>query len=283
MTPPAFQIIANKPIYQYGKNNRHTSKVEHRNDLTHSLPLDIRRSSKKRKNTKKKNVFKMNEKELTYKKICNRSLFFEKREGKETSLYNGNESYDAYKTHEDMTITKYESKVKICWDENKDIFEFSPNQSDSNNIIMVVEDNENELRCPNCCITYMNKLSLKNHIQVCKVKNWSTSSISLHKSRVHSPSNEVYDQQKKAYEGIHKLSEDEKKSLKILEESCFNNMDKISYESINLKEELVNENSFSMMYKCEECDEEYGNTIKFARHCYAHTFMKTGMSFCFSL
>ena len=177
-----------------------------------------------------------------------------------------------------MTITKYESKVRVCLDLNKDMFELSPNQSDSNNIIMVVEDNDDELRCPNCCITYMNKMSLKNHIQVCKVKNWSTSSTSLHKSRIHSSSIEQHDQQKRAYEGILKLSEDEKKSLKILEESCFNNMDKISYESINLKEEQANKNSFNMIYKCEECDEEYGNTIKFARHCYAHTFMKTGMA-----
>ena len=50
----------------------------------------------------------MKEKELTNEKICNRSLYFEKREGIETSLYNGNELYDAYKTHEDVAITKYE-------------------------------------------------------------------------------------------------------------------------------------------------------------------------------
>ena len=108
MSPPAFQIIPHKPLYQYGKNNRYTSKVEHENDLKHSLPLHISRSSKKRRNTKNKNVLKMKEKELTNEKICNRSLYFEKREGIETSLYNGNELYDAYKTHEDVAITKYE-------------------------------------------------------------------------------------------------------------------------------------------------------------------------------
>ena len=62
----------------------------------------------------------MNEKELSHKKICNRSLFIEEREGKETSLYHCNASYDTYKNHEDMTITKHESKVKVCWDENKE-------------------------------------------------------------------------------------------------------------------------------------------------------------------
>ena len=52
MSPPAFQIIPHKPIYQYGKNDRYTTKVEHKNDLKQSIHLDINKSSKKRRNTK---------------------------------------------------------------------------------------------------------------------------------------------------------------------------------------------------------------------------------------
>ena len=152
-------------------------------------------------------------------------------------------------------------------------------EADDDTIKMVIEEDDDELRCPYCRITYMSKLSIKNHVQVCKDKTEPNSSFNFVKEHSNNPSQRGIFQQKKTNEGILKLNLDEKKSLKILEESCFSNMDRISYESINLKEEKRYKHALNMNYRCEECDEEYSDTTKFARHCYAHTFIKTGRFF----
>ena len=152
-------------------------------------------------------------------------------------------------------------------------------EADGDTIKMVIEEEDDELRCPYCRITYMSKLSIKNHVQVCKDKTAPNLSFNFVKEHSNNPSQSGILQQNTGYEGILKLNEHEKKSLKILEESCFSNMDRIFYESINSREEKRLKNTLNMNYRCEECDEEYNDTTKFARHCYAHTFIKTGKHF----
>ena len=75
---------------------------------------------------------------------------------------------------------------------------------------MEVENDDEELRCPNCRITYMNKMSIKNHIQVCKVKNGLNSSFDFEQNKMSNSSDKEIYHQKSCLEGICKLNEDEK-------------------------------------------------------------------------
>ena len=95
--------------------------------------------------------------------------------------------------------------------------------------------------------------------------------------QLNSPRNNICSQ-KNFVNGIRKLNEDEKKSLKILEQSCFNNTDKVVYD---VRSEEGNDyiTTTNPVYECEECDEMYYNCTKFARHCYAHTFIKIGNNY----
>ena len=154
--------------------------------------------------------------------------------------------------------------------------------NNNKNQIEIEDLADEELRCPKCRITYMNKMSLKNHIQVCK-KEDNTCLINS-KNQQQDTINNFPKIPNSSYvtTGRQRLSEDEKRSLKILEQSCFNNIDQIPYD-IKGAEEVANRDSTSaqkdiVTYTCEECDEEYSNQQKFARHCYAHTFIKIGKS-----
>ena len=166
---------------------------------------------------------------------------------------------------------KLEPEVHIQCDTNED---FTHHFSGSNQMIPIeIEgDAEEELRCPKCRITYSNKMSIKNHIQVCKVESKSLDaqiSVQFHSLKNKSCS------QKNLVNGNRKLNEDEKKSLKILEQSCFNNMDNVVYD-VRSEESSDYRTDTKPIYECEECEEMYYNSTKFARHCYAHTFIKIG-------
>lgn len=167
---------------------------------------------------------------------------------------------------------KLEPEVQIHCDINDD---FAHNFSGNNQMRPIeIEGVDEELRCPKCRITYMNRMSLKNHIQVCKVGS------KLLDPQIEVQQNSLKNKicsQKNLINGIRKLNEDEKKSLKILEQSCFNNMDKVIYD-VRSEEENIDyiTTATKPIYECEECDEMYYNSTKFSRHCYAHTFIKIG-------
>ena len=81
-----------------------------------------------------------------------------------------------------------------------------------------VESSTNSLSCPKCHIRYYSAMSIKNHIQVCKKdlqQLGGSSSMSLDKIGNVKP--------KIVIKGVKKLPEDEKRSIRILEQSCFVN------------------------------------------------------------
>ena len=154
--------------------------------------------------------------------------------------------------------------------------------NNNKNQIEIEDLADEELRCPKCRITYMNKMSLKNHIQVCKKEDNTCLVNSKHEQQDTINNFPKILNSSYVRRGRQRLSEDEKRSLKILEQSCFNNIDQIPYD-IKGTEEVANRDLTSaqkdiVIYTCEECDEEYSNQQKFARHCYAHTFIKIGKS-----
>ena len=67
-------------------------------------------------------------------------------------------------------------------------------------------EDANELRCPNCHIRLPSKASLKNHINVCKSRNGGATAVNSTANPDNVSSN---------------ATEDVRKSLKILEQSCF--------------------------------------------------------------
>ena len=164
-----------------------------------------------------------------------------------------------------------EPEVQIrCYSNDDKSFLTSSNDNNSMSRIEI-EDDDEELRCPKCRITYTNKMSIKNHIQVCKaIQKSALNTTDDKKESIDSAKSE-----KNILSKTQKLNDDEKKSLKILEQSCFNNMDNIAYGDDDYEND-GNLNSTETYYRCEECDEGYDSAIKFARHCYAHTFIKIG-------
>ena len=188
-------------------------------------------------------------------------------------LKNGYTSLDSH-IHVVDTQIKLEPEVQIrCYNDKS----FLPSCHDNHSMSRIeIEDDDEDLRCPKCRITYTNKMSIKNHIQVCKVIPKLTIDAKYDK-KDYASIDSINDEHNSSSK-VRKLNEDEKKSLKILEQSCFNNMDKIAYDDVESDvEEYDNDlNTSEASYKCEECDEGYENAIKFARHCYAHTFIKIG-------
>ena len=87
----------------------------------------------------------------------------------------------------------------------------------SNNAISVQAEQSStnsSLSCPKCHITYYSAMSIKNHIQVCK-KDAGTYDGSIEKVFKVKP--------KIVIKGVKKLPDDERKSIRILEQSCFVN------------------------------------------------------------
>ena len=168
---------------------------------------------------------------------------------------------------------KLEPEVQIKVENEDDLIQDVQNY----NTNIPIDTEDDELRCPKCDITYMNKLSLKNHIQVCKTQ---PKVLLDHKITVNQYSNNN-SLNANFVNGVRKVTEEEKKSLKILEQSCFNNKDKVAYDiraesGINYKLDSVLGAETNFMFECEECDEMYSDLTKFARHCYAHTFIRIG-------
>ena len=283
MSHHTFQIMPHKPIYQYGNNNRNRVRFTNKNGLKHASKLNRAKMTVKEENTTYNCRTKSEEQTYANKEMNDRSLYNSKSEDNEIPLQYSNKSCDSHTRNVDIDIKKFEPKVHVFSEDNVNFFEVASNQSDGYTIQMEVENDDEELRCPNCRITYMSKMSIKNHIQVCKVKNISNSSLNFIQNRTNNSLDKKVSHPKSNIHGICKLNEDEKKSLKILEESCFNNKDKIPYEAVAVDGENKSLNSVKQNYKCEECDEEYNDRTKFARHCYAHTFIKIGKNFLFYL
>ena len=81
-----------------------------------------------------------------------------------------------------------------------------------------VESSTNSLSCPKCHIRYYSAMSIKNHIQVCKKV--------IQSEVAGSPVMEGLQTKTKPrliIKGVKKLPEDEKRSIRILEQSCFVN------------------------------------------------------------
>ena len=88
----------------------------------------------------------------------------------------------------------------------------------SNSVPVQAENTDSSLSCPKCHIRYYSAMSIKNHIQVCKKdlqQLGGSSSVSLDKISNVKP--------KIVIKGVKKLPEDEKRSIRILEQSCFVN------------------------------------------------------------
>ena len=180
-----FQTLLHKPVHQYGNNNTKRIKKANTSCKTQFLESDLRKSVEKKTNKEKQNTYERNEKEFPKKRICKTFLFKEKSENNKIPKQDGNTSCDSCILHDDIGIEIFQPKVIIRLDEKQDLHQFPNNKGENNTVQMVVEDDDDELRCPNCRITYMNKLSLKNHIQVCGVSDWSQSrSMSLQKDAI---------------------------------------------------------------------------------------------------
>ena len=215
----------------------------------------------------------------------NELLFEEKTQGT-NNCSNIHNRLEMSKSNASGAIICLEPEVQIqCRDDDgNDESSISSLYSYNNNKNQIeIEDlADEELRCPKCRITYMNKMSLKNHIQVCKKED--NTCLMNPKNQQQDTINDFPKTPNSNYvsTGRQRLSEDEKRSLKILEQSCFNNIDQIPYD-IKGAEKVLNMDLTSaqkdvVIYTCEECDEEYSNQQKFARHSYAHTFIKIGKS-----
>lgn len=121
--------------------------------------------------------------------------------------------------------------------------------------IEMTENKQTSLSCPKCHIRYYSAMSIKNHIQVCKIKAADADS----KCSIPFKS-----KPRLVIKGIKKLTEDERRSIRILEKSCFVN-------ELQKQEESM---QFSSNHFCQECDAAFDTPIKYARHLYAHTFIK---------
>ena len=120
-----------------------------------------------------------------------------------------------------------------------------------------IEDNDETLSCPKCGIRYYSARSIKNHIQVCKkgVTNDLNANTSggIGSVRV-------------VIKGVKLLAEDERRSIRILEQSCFVNDIQIEHEELN--------DEVSVSHYCGECQVTFKGPSHYARHLYAHTFIK---------
>ena len=163
--------MPHKPIYQYGNNNRNRVKLTNKNGLKHVSHQNIAQTTLMDGNLAYKCTNKPEEKSFANKRLSNNYLFNSKSENKEIPSHYSNKSCDSHIRNVDIAIKNFEPKVHVCSEDNEELFEVTLNQSDGYTIQMEVENDDEELRCPNCRITYMNKMSIKNHIQVCKVKN----------------------------------------------------------------------------------------------------------------
>ena len=86
------------------------------------------------------------------------------------------------------------------------------------NSTTVQAENTPSLSCPKCHIRYYSAMSIKNHIQVCKKdihQLGGSSSVPMERHGKAKP--------KIVIKGVKKLSDDEKRSIRILEQSCFVN------------------------------------------------------------
>ena len=70
--------------------------------------------------------------------------------------------------------------------------------------------------------------------------------------------------------GVKKLKEDERRSIRILEQSFFVN----EKAAIDDEIKMDPEGSHMGSHFCEECEISFDITSHFARHLYAHTFIK---------
>ncbi len=109
-----------------------------------------------------------------------------------------------------------------------------------------LEQNGIQLQCPKCQISYNNKYSYRNHVSVCDRYSFNRP---LSKEEV-SKSEAV--------------REENKRSVEVLEESCFRECSPIR-KAVLPKE---------AQYSCPECDRLFVNECDYARHTYAHTFIK---------
>jgi len=148
---------------------------------------------------------------------------------------------------------------------------------------------EDDLRCPKCDIVYYSKSSIKNHIQVCKyvrktpgerVNGVITNPPAAANGKVVLPVEKTRPilelPRRVVVDGLIKLNEEEKGSLKILEKSCFTN-DPEFYEDFHApidQEDKVKKTYATKKYRCKQCDEDFSGIKPFARHLYAHTFIK---------
>ena len=220
------------------------------------------------------------------KSSTNNELLFEEKTQETNNWSNIHNRLEMSKANASGAIIFLEPEVQIqCRDDDgndESSVSLLYGYNNNKNKIEIEDLADEELRCPKCRITYMNKMSLKNHIQVCKKED--DNCLMNPKTQQQDTNNSFPEIPNSSYvtTGRQRLSEDEKRSLKILEQSCFNNIDQIPYD-IKGTEEVRGSDSTSakkdiVIYTCEECDEEYSNQQKFARHCYAHTFIKIGKS-----
>ena len=123
---------------------------------------------------------------------------------------------------------------------------------------LVADEDDEALSCPKCGIRYYSARSIKNHIQVCKKGldndlNANTGS-GIGSVRV-------------VIKGVKLLAEDERRSIRILEQSCFVN-------DIQKEQEDSENSEVSISHHCGECEVTFKGPSHYARHLYAHTFIK---------
>jgi hypothetical protein len=133
----------------------------------------------------------------------------------------------------------------------------------ANHIPEVDEEPKENLSCPKCDITYYSAMSIKNHIQVCKKVKFNPYPAQESAGEVDKSSLRL------VVRGVRKLTDDERRSIRILEQSCFVN----DHCKDNL-DDYKHEDDIKDGYFCLECDETCETSKKFARHLYAHTFIK---------
>lgn len=125
-------------------------------------------------------------------------------------------------------------------------------------------EQNSSLSCPKCDITYYSAMSIKNHIQVCKKVRKLPLLIPIDSKNM---ANIKTGDRKK-------LTEDERRSIRILEQSCFvNEKNQMIKEELETKAKKFKEEEQKPHF-CKECEVGFECTSNFARHLYAHTFIK---------
>jgi hypothetical protein len=113
-------------------------------------------------------------------------------------------------------------------------------------------DSKEVLQCDKCQISYSNKASFKNHVNVCK------------RPQIRQGLQTIYNRMYRE-DRTETVGEKMKRSIKILERSCFKD------------EHLDDDNDESTkggVFECADCEECFCGVRRFARHAYAHTFVK---------